>query len=65
MVLLDHGGRHPREVQLIAPPPELGWLVEHLWIQGSHGVVTDLHAALRAASADNVPVVQDAAARLM
>jgi len=40
MVLLDHGGRHPSEVQLIAPPPDLGWLVEHLWVQGSHGVVT-------------------------
>jgi hypothetical protein len=40
MVLLDHGGRHPSEVQLIAPPPDLGWLVEHLWVQGSHGGVT-------------------------
>lgn len=41
MVLLDHGGRHLSEVELLAPPPDLGWLVEHLWIQGSHGAVTD------------------------
>ena len=43
MVLLDHGGRHPSEVELLAPPPDVGRLVEHLWIQGSHGNVTDWH----------------------
>jgi AraC-like DNA-binding protein len=41
MVLLDHGGRHPSEVELMAPPPDLEWLVQHLWVQGSHGSVTD------------------------
>jgi AraC-like DNA-binding protein len=41
MVLLDHGGRHPSEVELLAPPPDVGRLVEHLWIQGRHGTVTD------------------------
>ena len=41
MVLLDHGGRDSGEVELLAPPPDVGRLVEHLWIQGSHGAVTD------------------------
>lgn len=41
MVLLDHGGRHPSEVELLSPPPDLQWLVEHIWIQGSHGDITD------------------------
>jgi AraC-like DNA-binding protein len=41
MVLLDHGGRHPSEVELMPPPSDLQWLVEHIWVQGSHGEVTD------------------------
>jgi AraC-like DNA-binding protein len=41
MVLLDHGGRHPSEAELLSPPRDLRWLVEHIWIQGSHGEVTD------------------------
>jgi len=41
MVLLDHGGRDLREVTLIGPPPDLEWLVEHIWIQGSHGEIID------------------------
>jgi AraC-like DNA-binding protein len=51
MVLLDHGGRHPSEVELMAPPPDLEWLVQHLWILR----VLRLHAALRAAWKDDVP----------
>jgi AraC-like DNA-binding protein len=41
MVLLDHGGRHPSEVALMPPPSDLHWLVEHIWVQGGHGAVTD------------------------
>src|SRR5262245_54638963 len=41
MVLLDHGGRDPREVSLIGPPPGLEWLVEHVWTQGSHDEATE------------------------
>ena len=41
MVLLDHGGRHPSEVALMSAPSDLEWLVEHMWVQGSHGDVTD------------------------
>jgi len=37
MVLLDHGGRHPSEVELMPPPSDLQWLVEHIWVQASLG----------------------------
>ena len=40
MVLLDHGGRHPGEVELLAAPADVRRLVEHLWIQGRHGAET-------------------------
>jgi AraC-like DNA-binding protein len=32
MVLLDHGGRPRHESRIIAPPDDLGGLVEHLWV---------------------------------
>jgi AraC-like DNA-binding protein len=41
MVLLDHGGRHPSEVTVIAPPHDLTGVAEHLWIQGPHGAVKE------------------------
>jgi AraC-like DNA-binding protein len=32
MVLLDHGGRDPREVEIVAPPADLAGMLEHSWV---------------------------------
>lgn len=33
MVLLDQGGRHTTEVDILAPPADLSRLIEHVWVK--------------------------------
>jgi AraC-like DNA-binding protein len=41
MVLLDNGGRHAGEINLLAPPRDLAGVLEHLWTQDSSRTAAD------------------------